>query len=50
MFVGEKFESTPALKLARLLVLDLFRGEPVSGGEAALLLLYGLGALPSNHG
>jgi ribosome production factor 2 len=29
LFVGEKFESVPALKMARSLVLDMFRGEQV---------------------
>jgi hypothetical protein len=29
LFVGEKFESAPALKLARSLLLDIFRGEQV---------------------
>ncbi|EFJ42816.1 hypothetical protein VOLCADRAFT_107061 [Volvox carteri f. nagariensis] len=29
IFVGEKFESVPALALAKSLLLDMFRGEPV---------------------
>lgn len=29
IFVGEKFESVPALKLARSLLLDMFRGEQI---------------------
>lgn len=30
MFVGEKFESVPALKAAKSLLLDTFRGEQVT--------------------
>ena len=30
MFVGERFESSESMKLARSLVLDMFRGQPVS--------------------
>lgn len=30
LFVGEKFESVPGLKVARSMLLDLFRGEQVS--------------------
>uniref|UniRef100_A0A7S3QW93 Ribosome production factor 2 homolog n=1 Tax=Dunaliella tertiolecta TaxID=3047 RepID=A0A7S3QW93_DUNTE len=30
MFVGERFESSESMKLARSLILDLFRGQPVS--------------------
>ncbi len=30
LFVGEKFESVPALRLARSLLLDIFKGEPVT--------------------
>ncbi|GIL86717.1 hypothetical protein Vretimale_19811 [Volvox reticuliferus] len=29
VFVGEKFESVPAMALAKSLLLDMFRGEPV---------------------
>ncbi|GLC50860.1 hypothetical protein PLESTB_000439900 [Pleodorina starrii] len=29
IFVGQKFESVPALALAKSLLLDMFRGEPV---------------------
>ncbi|GLI67632.1 hypothetical protein VaNZ11_011880 [Volvox africanus] len=29
LFVGEKFESVPAMALAKSLLLDIFRGEPV---------------------
>lgn len=29
VFVGEKFESVPALQLAKSLLLDMFRGEQV---------------------
>lgn len=29
IFAGDKFESVPALALAKSLLLDMFRGEPV---------------------
>jgi hypothetical protein len=31
IFLGEKFESVPALSQARSLLLDIFRGEQVGG-------------------
>lgn len=36
LFMGEKFESVPALKLARSLLLDMFRGEQVRKGTSTV--------------
>jgi hypothetical protein len=33
VFLGEKFESVPALSQARSLLLDIFRGEQVGGAS-----------------
>jgi hypothetical protein len=34
VFVGEKFESEPAFKLAKSLLMDFFRGQQVGGAAA----------------
>jgi hypothetical protein len=37
MFVGERFDSEPDFKLAKSMLLDMFRGQQVGKASAATL-------------
>lgn len=45
LFVGDRFESEPDFKLARSMLLDMFRGKQVRGaGGGGMCVLGGRGA------